>query len=85
MSPITIIIFASLIPNHMSKEVPISSLLDLVNEKKKCDVCVANQDYCNPNWLPYNNLNAGLRHGDLSFPLAYNDSQTLLLQASLIG
>ena len=40
---------------------------------EKCNVCVANQDYCNSNWLPYNNLNAGLRGIDLPlkspFPL----------------
>ena len=36
-----------------------------INKKDKCDVCVAHQDYCNSNWLPYNNLNAGLRGIDL--------------------
>ena len=33
--------------------------------KEQCHVCVAKSDYCDSNWLPYNNLNAGLRGIDL--------------------
>ena len=33
--------------------------------KDTCTVCVAESDYCDSNWLPYNNLNAGLRGIDL--------------------
>ena len=30
-----------------------------------CDVCVANQDYCSPGWLPVPNLNLALKGIDI--------------------
>ena len=60
------------ISEHMSDAMTFKSLLNTTmsrginrNKKDKCDVCVAHQDYCDSNWLPYNNLNAGLRGIDL--------------------
>ena len=39
--------------------------------KESCNVCVANQDYCNPDWLPALNLNMALRGTDIAkkYPL----------------